>query len=87
MKTALFATDWEVEVVVLRERLVRKWIVDAYSYDLCVYLVQLLHIITQGAHFTGADGGECSWEESQQGCTVGFQKFVKAARFSVGVGE
>src|SRR5712691_11952690 len=85
--SVVIAEDWEVEIVVLRERLVREWIVDAYSYDLGVDLVQLLHVVTQSAHFAGADGGERSWEESQQGCAVGFQKLLNAARFPVRVGE
>src|SRR2546425_10178994 len=83
----IVAENREVEIVVLRESLVREWIVDAYSYDLCVYLVQLLHVVTQSAHFTGAYGGERSWEEGEERCTLRFQKLLNATRFSISVGE
>src|SRR5205807_9655846 len=85
--SVVVAENREVEVVVLRERFVSKGIVDAYSYDLGIYLVQLLHVITQSAHFTGAYGGERSWEEGEKRCTVGFQKLLNAARLSISVGE
>ncbi len=77
--------NWEVEIVVLGEGFVREWSVDAYSHNLCIDLVQLLHVVPQRAHFTGAHCGECSREEGEQCCTVRFQKLVKAARFSVSV--
>src|SRR5712691_3951432 len=85
--SVVIAENREVEIVILRERLVREWIVDAYSYDLGVDLVQFLHVVPQGAHFPGAYGGECSWEECEKCCTVGFQKLLNAARFSISVRE
>lgn len=79
--------DWEVEVVVLGEGFVREWVVYAYSHDLCVDLVQLLHVVPQGAHFTSAYAGECPWEECEYCRAVRFQKFVKTPRFPVSVWE
>ena len=77
----------EVEVVILCERLVREWIVDADPYNLRIYLVQFLHVVAQCAHFTGAYRGECSGEKREECCAVGFQKLLTTARFSVGVGK
>lgn len=81
------AKDWEVEIVILCKGLVCERIVDTYSCDLSVDLVQLLYVVTECAHFTGAHCGECSWEEGEYRCTIGFQKLLKGSRFSISVGE
>jgi hypothetical protein len=83
--SVVVAKNRKVEIVVLGEGLVREGIVDADPDDLRIDLVQLLHVVTQGAHFTGADAGECSGEKCEYCCAFGFQKLLQAARFSIGV--
>lgn len=43
--------------------LVAPRIIDAYSHNMSVELVELLHAVSEGTHFSGADAGEGAGEE------------------------